>query len=226
MADTVTPNINLIKPEVGASPDTWGDKLNGNFDKIDTAVKANADAIAGKLNADASNVGDATAQAAFRNAIGAISASDVPTPTIASQGEAEAGSNNTNFMTPLRTAQAIAANPPTNIDASAITSGTLPIARGGTGETTVAGMRGIYTGTNSGETNYPIGTTIYVRGGSGTVDNIKLNGSSTIYRPNNAAQQFSFSLQSGNATALAGTWRFRGITGNEAGGIGLWQRVA
>jgi hypothetical protein len=38
MADQLTPNLGLIKPDVGASDDTWGEKLNSNFDKIDTAV--------------------------------------------------------------------------------------------------------------------------------------------------------------------------------------------
>jgi len=35
MADTITPNLALIKPEIGASADSWGNKLNGNFDILD-----------------------------------------------------------------------------------------------------------------------------------------------------------------------------------------------
>ena len=38
MADSVTPGFNLVKPEVGGSDDTWGQKINDNMDKIDAAL--------------------------------------------------------------------------------------------------------------------------------------------------------------------------------------------
>lgn len=40
MADTATSNYGWVKPEVGASNDTWGAKLNANFDAVDAKVKS------------------------------------------------------------------------------------------------------------------------------------------------------------------------------------------
>ena len=39
MADTLTPVHALVKPEISGSDDTWGNKLNSNFDKLDGFFK-------------------------------------------------------------------------------------------------------------------------------------------------------------------------------------------
>jgi len=46
MADSTTTNYGLTKPEVGASEDTWGAKVNTDMDLVDAQMKVNANAIA------------------------------------------------------------------------------------------------------------------------------------------------------------------------------------
>ena len=84
MADTFTPNLNLNKPEVGASRDSWGTKINADLALLDDIFMSDGTGTSVGLNVGAGKTLSVAGTASLSGAVtaGAVTATSLLTDTI------------------------------------------------------------------------------------------------------------------------------------------------
>ena len=247
---TLTTNYDFQLPVEGADDDVWGGFLNANWTALDTRLfsgtigaDTTGNAATATLADNATLAAEATILATARTfTIGGESrtfdgAADVSWTlgqigvTLASRSEAEAGTNNTKFMTPLRTAEAIAELTPvaTQLSEAQATSATSNVFGEVSGRRLSQAVAEFAPGSAASASVGSVGSYAFLANLSSTASNPgnTVAGSALRFFGIRDTQVSAFGNIQGSAPS--GTWRCMGTGNNNAGANAsgtVWLRIS